>query len=574
MKIHSLVYDLLISEAKSKSEERLEAIVSKWRETYPDLTDEQIVQIFTRHKNLNNVIKNPKSHGVISFLSRHDGQHRTTKYTLADLTQIDKFNITDLIDFLKEFGDLDIDLGVDTDTDTETFGEKQKALERIFAINGNQKTKEKIEESKKMWYNPSTAIVNEDDFRIYPILNQNMSIRMGYYYQTIHRKNHEDKPNTGNRINAPWCVTWRGHDVKEYPEDENGKQYGAPLFSHSGNMYGHYRKNNNRTFYFVIDESKSQTDKYYMSALQIDNNGTYVLSSMFNDGDNIMSWNEISKIYPKITEHRDVIKYRSMDKDELETIAIVDIINETPGNVHEFARQPRNRKDEYVTYGGTIKEMKSWLSMDNELKTKYIDLMDIPNAYNRISNLMLLHEMMNTPGIRAKIEHKLKQLGEDSGVGYFVSNFMKKEFEIGSRSIDNSNIVLYHSIVTKNFGLFNILTLDWVKHDGIYYEPKYKSIGGEVWYGDGDIDGDGNGDEIAVEIFSQTQSPDNSSFRNVVPNSESSSKKVLGFFLSAKKWNELIEKEKLQPTKKKGVAYIPKFQSDTDTDIKEEKKGV
>jgi hypothetical protein len=117
--------------------------------------------------------------GVVSFLARYDGiPQGTKKYELKDLRDIFKFEIKHLVEFLTEFGNFSIDLG---DVDNEENPESR--LKRIFKEKAEQKTDEKVEESKKMWTDENTATVNENGFRVYEIKNQDQAVRMGYYYQ-------------------------------------------------------------------------------------------------------------------------------------------------------------------------------------------------------------------------------------------------------------------------------------------------------------------------------------------------------------------------------------------------------
>lgn len=548
MNIKDLVYDIVVEAVKNKG--LFDRLMINWRGTYPNLTDAEGEYIFNRHDGLKGQMK-PTNPAVVSFLTRYDGEFGTKKYELKDLTDITRFEIKHLIDFLKEFGRFELDLG---DSQPDDLEKKEEELKRVFNQSGNKKTPEKIESSKSMWTDASTALINEGDFRVYEIMNQTQSIRMGYYYQTIHKKNWLE--NNGRGVNSPWCVTWRGGDVSEYREDENGNPIGSPLFSHGGNMYSNYRTNYNRTFYFVIDESKSDTDKYYMSALQIDNYGRYILTSMFNDGDNSMSWDDIVRIYPKIGPHKDKIKSREMSDNEVQSKSIVDVINENPGSPNEFARQTPERKEAYIDALGTLQTPKSWSAMGNNLRSKYVDVMQINDAYQRFNNLEFLTLVLNTEGFTNKLDRKLKILGRQEGIGYLVDYLMKHEYQVGRRSLDNSKISTYRSRVTKKFGVFDYSKGTWVKSGGIEYSPNFNKLNETIYF-------DENRKGYIVELYSDSTENSDRSFFIVFPVGTNSTS---GHILSKKSFDSL--KEKFQKEEGKKIGKLSDFSPETDVDIK------
>jgi hypothetical protein len=557
MKIKEIIYDLLIEDVKNKN--LFGKIITKWQTECPELSNEDAEKIFERHENIKNSIKEDAP-SVISFLSRYDGNHGTQRYVFTDLLDITRLPVEKLVEFLIEFGKFYIDFPCGK-KDEVTNKERQEELKKIFNENGPQKTPEKIEESRKMWFDESSTIINENGFRVYPIMNQQQSIRMGYYYQTLHKKAYLQ--NVGRMVvNAPWCVTWRGGDVKEYREDENGKEYGAPIFSHGGNMYGSYRKGSNRTFYFVIDESKDTLDKYYMSALQIIPNGSYILSSMYNDGDTGMKWDQIVNIYPKITNFRDLIANREMDDDELESVSILDRINEVPGSPNEFARQTLQVKDDYISNGGTIKQVKSWNSMSPDLKTKYIDMMTVPDITTRISNYELFNSIMKTEGYQKKIDRKLRNLGKEEGISFIVDNFMKTEFDIVMENISNKGIRLLQSKNTRKYGLFNSFKNEWVTLNGVEYGVFYKKIENKIVVDD-------NGTSYILQIFSNSTQPNQQSFYCLfdVDTEVSRDRLQPAYFISKNKWDDLINSDKIIDDE--DLVTSSDVNLDTDTDIKE-----
>jgi hypothetical protein len=559
-------YDLIVEEIKNK---RLfnDVLMPKWRSVYPNLTDVEGEIIYDRHDKLKNQIK-PDNPAVTSFLFRYDGNFGTKKYELKDLTDITRFEIKELIEFLKEFGSLNIDLA---DEQVDNLQAKENEYKKIFNQNGVQKTPEKIEASQEMWKDTSTALINEDGFRVYEIFSQDQSIRMGYYYHTLHLKNFIKKyteNRSTERLNSPWCVTWRGQSVAEYMKDENGKNIGAPLFSHYGNMYRNYRTNHDRTFYFVIDESRPEEDRYHMSALQVTSNFRYILTSMMNDGDLNKSWEEIIEIYPKLSEHKDKIKPRQMSDNEVSEMSITDRINEDPNSQNAFFRQNNQIKELYIDDNKTLKNPMSWRAMGKELRVKYVDLATTADITQRFSTEEFLKEVLNTEGFKNKLNRKLKILGINGGLSYLVANIMKG-YKQARISLDNQSVVLFTNSKSQNdqlakYGLFDSEKFEWVTKNGITYDLSYYEFDVSIWM-------DENDNGYVVETFTKGGQPDDSSFYSIY-SVDSQNILISAHFLSHNAFN-ILSQRLISTDEDAQFSIIDKITSQ-DVDIKEIKKGV
>ena len=563
MKFGNLLYDIIF-ESAIKNKAKFNELVDKWRVIYPDMTEDQAVKIFTRHSNIKDQISMDQP-GVVTFLARYDGiPQGTKKYELKDLRDIYQFQVNHLVEFLREFGNFSIDL-----EDESTENNSESSLKKIFSEKDEQKTDKKIEESKKMWYNESTALINENGFRVYDIKNQTDIIRMGYYYQEIFtQKAKKDFIESRQRYNPPWCVTGRGSKVAEYVEyEENGTPQKQLLHTQYSNQYVNYRQNQNRSFYFIIDENRSQDDKYYMSALQIDKYGSFLLTSMMNDGDTSMSWDGIISIYPQLTQHKNKIAYRQLTNEEIETKNVTNVINEDEGNLNDFCRQTQDRKQEFINLGGILKKPRSWSCMGQDLRRLYISTMDTANAFTKFSNMEFLTYVLNTPGGANSLERRLNDLGKP-GVSYLVDHLMNYEFKIARRSLDNNNFTLYESTRTKKFGIFNPQKPGWVEKNGVTYGPTYSLISFEIYR---DID---TNQKCMVEIYSQQSSVGDSSFFCIYPTASSNAKKN-GHFLSFSAWSRLKESGKIKKENEmKKSGDMSNFDPESDVDLKEIKKGI
>jgi hypothetical protein len=460
MKINDLIFDMVFEEIKANQKTFFNELMVKWRAEMPQLTDDQGEKVFNRHNNIKNQISIENS-GVLRFLKRHDGRFPDKqKYSLNDLKQIQVFKFADLVSFLVEFGKFEMG-GEEKQTDVED--EKAK-LDAIFASDGNQPNAAKIEASKPMWFGDENCVINKGGVRVYKVMSESHAKRMGYYYQSLHREQYMKFRRNG-RINSPWCVTWRGSDVK-ITDDE-----GNYLYGNGTNQYGYYRRSDKKTFYFLIDDNRNYLSddvneaRFHMAAIQINNYGSYTVSSMFNDGDDTRSWDFIVSTWPQLDGERDKFEWRALSQDELESAKVTDMINETPGDPNEFSAQTPQRMTEYISIGGKIKEVDSWNAMTPELKTTYITMMQLHDATSRISNSKLLTAILKTSPpdfpYREKLDRKLKQIGK-SGIEYLVNDFMQKDYVLVRKGQKDDNYRIYQSKSSHLFGIYHINSFEWV----------------------------------------------------------------------------------------------------------------
>jgi hypothetical protein len=459
MKINDLIFDMLVEEVKANQKTFFNELMTKWRTEVPELTDEQGEKVFNRNNNIKNQISIENS-GVLRFLKRHDGRYTDKKkYTLNDLKQIQVFTFKDLVSFLVEFGKFEMG-GEEKETSVE---DERAKLDAIFASDGNQPNEAKIEASKPMWFGDENCVINKGGVRVYKVLSETHAKRMGYYYQSLHRQQYMKFRRNG-RINSPWCVTWRG-DVR-INDDE-----GNYLYGNGTNQYGYYRRSDKKTFYFLIDDNRNYLSddineaRFHMAAIQINNYGSYTVSSMFNDGDETKSWDFIVSTWPQLDGERDKFQWRALSQDELESAKVTDMINETPGDPNEFSAQTPQRMTEYISIGGKIKEVDSWNAMTPELKTTYITMMQLHDATSRISNSKLLTAILKTSPpdypYREKLDRKLKQLG-NSGIEYLVNDFMQKDYVLVRKGQKDDNYRIYQSKSSHLFGIYHISSFEWV----------------------------------------------------------------------------------------------------------------
>lgn len=533
MKINDLIFDMVVEEVKSSQKTFFNELMTKWKTEVPELTDEQGEKVFNRHSNIKNQISIENS-GVLRFLKRHDGRFpNKKKYSLNDLKQIQVFTFKDLVAFLVEFGGtFKLD---DNQTNNENPEDEQRKIESIFASNGNQSNEQKVEASKAMWYSDENCIINKDGVRVYKVLGESHSKRMGYYYQSLHRNQwikYRVKERIG-RVNSPWCVTWRGDDVKVYDDEGNY------LYGNGNNLYGSYRKNDKKTFYFLIDDNRNylsdniEEARYHMAAIQINNYGSYTVTSMINDGDDTKSWDFIVNTWPQLDGERDKFEWRALSSEELESAKITDTINEVPGDPNEFSAQTPERMTEYIGMGGKIKEVDSWNAMTSGLKNTYITMMQLHDATSRISNTRLLTAILRTSPpeypYREKLDRKLKQIGK-SGIDYLVNDFMQKDYILVRKGQKDSNYRIYQSKSSHLFGIYHISSFEWVM-DGVTKTEYSDRFSEEKMMRTEDE----QGNRYAVKSYS---APNGDAFYVIIDNPTlSDGGEALGYLVSKQMWD-------------------------------------
>lgn len=497
MKFTDIILNTLTEEVKNKR--LFSALMDNWRTEKPNITEKEGEELFNGFAKIQGNLK-PELPQVYTFLSRYDGQHGYQLFRPEFIRDITKYSYNQLKFLLSQYS---------------REGAPERAVD-VFGGKDTAPTPERIDASKNLWFGDENLIINKDGLRVYDVKDQQMSIRYGYYYHTLY-KIATGNPEQSDRTIQPWCVTWR---------PDMGKS----------NMWGNYRTQG-RSFYFVIDENKSTTNRYYMSALQIVPNTRtgFILTSMMNDGDNSMGWDEIVAIYPQLNGEKEILVAKPFSQDELTMKDVVGQINETPGNRYEFKRMERDLKKAFIQNGGVLHKSESWKSMDTELRNLYIlyPNLDRNSVRERFNNFDFVNEIRKVGNEFNLLDRHLKNRGMKDGVGEIFDYLMSNEFKIARVSSDNKKIRLYESKVNGKSGLYDISKNSWVEKDGITYEPLYSQI-------DIDTYSDENGDFYVVEIYSKSPTPTEDSFYSIYlfgdENPEFDS-----HFLSSKKWRELVK---------------------------------
>jgi hypothetical protein len=507
MKFNEIITNVIYEEIKNKK--LFNFLLDKWKIEKPNLSPDDVERLITSFQRFQNGLK-PEKPQVFSFLSRFDGEQGFERFDPNNLKDITKYSYQQILFLVSEY--------------TE---DAEEAQGDVFVGKDTKPTEERIAASKELWSGEENLIINEDGLRVYSIPDQKTSMKFGYYLEVI------NKGIPGS--NSPWCVTTR---------PDRGT-----------NMWGTYR--NNRSFYFVIDESKSTTDKYYLGALQRDItvNTNFRLTSIQNLGDNPMTWEEIVQIYPKLDGHKDKFVIKPYSQNELEEKSIVGQITERVGSQYEFKRLGKDLKRAYINNQGALSSPESWRSMDDKLRALYILSTTEYQVRDKFNNFDFVNEIRKVGSEFNLLNNRLKQVGL-SGVGVIYDHLMATEFRVARVSADNENIRLYESKINGKSGLYNVRATDWVELGGHRYEPLYEQIDTDLFFDD-------EGETYVVETFSKSMQPSNDSFYSVYSVGDSNPE-LNSHFLSSTAWEKLksnLKSEDEDVSKKPGE----------ETDIKEYK---
>jgi len=547
-----------------KYQKHFDKLYTKWKNEDNRLTLADAEKIYDIYRRVLGSI-NINLPAVQRFLYVFNGSNASRRnLSINDLQNFDVLEFKEVLIFLKFWKKIDINFTTDEENDEEQKLEiERKKREEVFKNQGEEATLEKLDASEKLWKNKETAVVDDNGLLVQEIMSQKHSINMGYYYHNVLLQQYLFRFG-----NAPWCVTQRGNSANYVYIKPDGEkhvfQYGGKPMKQGVNLYYNYR--NNAVFYFIIDTKKS--DKYYMSALQVFKNGGYKLTSMINDGDKQMTYDEICNIYPELSKYKDTLKYRESDTDDT-VKSILDLINETPGNEYEFAGLKDDRlQDRYVQAGYPIRKPISWIHMDKEVKVKYISTTDINNITIKFDNLYLINEIKKS-GHLQQLDNKLKALGKENGIIFVIDNIIKNTYK--KKRINKKNKKQY--LLSKNensdiFGLFDYDKLTWVQIDGVTYDDNYNLISKQF------VDIPSKVPHIVtipsnvphiVTIYGKNKTEDNESLYCL--ESPTENVKNGSLFFSAKKWEELKNSKKITYKDKK--YKFGKFDYESDSDIQE-----
>lgn len=512
MKINDVLFNFLLEEFQNKK--LLNACILKWFGSQPTpQQNEKADYLLTKYYELKVGNKlSTKNPSIVTFINRFPN------FNVEGLPLATSFSLEEMEFLIDEFFGDSGGSGVDND------------IPEVLRGKNLRPTDERIEASKNLWFARNRfLVVDEGDFRVYVIPDRATSINYGYYEGYM--SNLPFYKNAQSTV-MQWCTT---------------------RYEVNNNLYGSYRSGSKeRTFYFVIDETKSpdvesspQKAQYYLSALQTakDSPTGYRLTTILNDGtDHVMTEEQLINIYPKLRGHFDKIRPIEYDlTTELgESADIVDMINETPGSQYEFSKIQSRFKKAYIDRGKPIEQIKSWQSMDENLKNAYINITDAENAEDRFKEQLfnfIKDDKSNRAALKS-LDNRLKVVGLD-GIKYLNKKIIVNKYKPYRKCKLSNDIEIFVTYTNpKRYGIYNIQKAEWLNQNGRIYGPEYTNLKMDVFKSPTEPT-----NRYFVEIFSKSSQPSDDSFVSLYLNTDRS---VKGVFMSYSSWLELKEKEKLR----------------------------
>ena len=503
MDIKKIVSNVLLEAIKKKDYPVV--VAKKLADAYPGfntLTDEQkmqdVNQIINRYEALRASF-NENNSTYFNFILQHDGRNRNLeKVDPRELSDIAQAPIKILIKLLhlmsgEKFPDLNLEKVESAPTQDDNISDEElakKKLDSTFNENGYLPTEGKIEASKEMWYSDENAIINEDGFRVYQVVNEQQADRMGYYYESLFiqqiKKLRADNPDGDwSKVvavkQAPWCHIWRGSAYRGYTVKD--PDTGQALYDHSVSKYGDRREAFGYTLYEIIDESINPLEdivekgQFHMCTLIVKPNGGFMLSPMLNAGEISKNWNMLVNQFPKLANHQNLLVSRPFDPNELMPRKVnanePEKVNEKEGHPREFAGLDPEEQIKFIKEGGEIQKVRSWKAMNPSVRKIYIQSILRSNYTTKINNFDLLKAIKNT-GYDMKLDSKLKEIGVEKGITKLINDFITTDFTLEYMGKKDKNINVYSSKSNGMFCIYDSLNAGFVKKDSTIYDERFE----------------------------------------------------------------------------------------------------
>jgi len=461
LNLEDLVFDLVVEALKEDQRGLFNNLVKQW---FPNGASQENVQraewVFEQYLSLKGQNKlEPKFPEIRTFLKRYKS------FNVANLKKPKDFTYEQMLFIIGEFYELPTFFGnMSYQYDAEA------NIPEILRGRDLNSTKERVVASKQLWGGEQNLILSKEGFRVYAISDRKTSISFGFYENEVANLPIWDQ--IPNKRHMNWCITW----------------------NESRNYWTSYRKNDqsqNRTFYFIIDESKNPSKEknplvaqYYLCALQVQpglGNDQYRMTSIYNDGsDPIFTTQEILNVYPQLDGHMDMFNAVPFNQSrELgANVDEVDLINENPGDPHEFAIEPYRLKLAYINTHRPLQKIASWEDLDERLKKRYIDGID---SVSRMNELLMSEELFRyIKSIPDDYDYLMRQIDKYK---LPLSDLIKKYIDVNYKVIyygrKNNNIMIIQKKQARHeteYGIYDAASHDWLESNGVTYDARFTEI--------------------------------------------------------------------------------------------------
>ena len=324
----------------------------KWKQEQPDLVDREIddaIEFFERKKNNLRPINVPGKRNMPEVFSLSERFPDFPADNIQKLRDIHSYTWEQLEFFMERFNEAEARVQFDFTIEGDTPGDRKRS-------------------ALKKWTSPSrNKIIDNNGLIVHRIEGVDEAMALGVYQHIL----------TGEYGGNFWCVT-------NTPQDK------------MGNLYSSYR--GRRSFYFVLDTNRPQSDKYHVSALQPIDPTTnayiyerdYVITPRPNGDEPGKRWSggstpSVLSIYPGLDGYQHLFKFFGPTVKERDDRVIDDIVFRH-GSPNDFAVQPPELQRMYVRANRNISSPRAFQSMSEALQTEYIRRTTLDNYRLRFKN--------------------------------------------------------------------------------------------------------------------------------------------------------------------------------------------
>lgn len=360
---------------------RAQIIRAKWKGERPGLTDQEVTDAMTFFNERKDRLKPYKPYGT----RLPDGRFWV--------------NLPEITALIQRFPDMETMLSNEVqmkDMGNYTWDQIQFYMNRIFNqaiqfddenfVKGDYTEDQRIQWALDRWRSTHNRVLDEGNIVAFRIDCKSEAIALGALDHAIWRKYNINELSESTRRRLTFerdgVVYNGGIDPKIIRQIQNSYRWGAqpwcvarPIGGQWGaNLWTNYRPpEQNRAFYFILDNNRPEWDEYHIVALQATSRpGNFIITTMPNNGDHNYTWDEVVQRFPGLNGKQNKFIYFGTTPRERKELTL-DTITFTRGDPNDFAVQPDAVHRTYIENNRHIRNKRCFLTLSFENRKLYID---------------------------------------------------------------------------------------------------------------------------------------------------------------------------------------------------------
>lgn len=225
----------------------------------------------------------------------------------------------------------------------------------------------------------------------------------------------------------------------------------------------------------MMDKSKSEDDKYYISVLQpVDprndqyREGPYVITPRPNGDQTGKSWEDVISIYPALRGKENLIKFFGETGKERADKELSHINFRKSDNTNYFGYQTPQLQFAWIDSNRLINDPDAYLMMRKELQTEYVRRVSLEDYKDRFkcndTNKPFGMLDVITKNDKGTLNQRMKEIGIPDGINAIKAGILRVKLNQSFRDNTNPNIMMFEDKYNKGkFGILDLSTLSWVK---------------------------------------------------------------------------------------------------------------